>query len=41
METYKITEKEIEGLTPVAEGYKIFSHDWTAKNGYDYKDDEN
>ena len=29
----------ISGLTPVAEGYKIFNNDWTADQGnYDYKD---
>ena len=29
----------ISGLTPVAEGYKIFNNDWTAdQGGYDFKD---
>ena len=29
----------INGLTPVAEGYKIFNNNWTAEqDGYDYKD---
>ena len=40
MKTYQITAKEIEGFTPVAEGYKIFTHDWKAKSGgYDFKDE--
>lgn len=38
MKTYQITEKEIEGMKPVAVGYKIFNNDWTAHGGYDYKD---
>ena len=28
-----IDRKEIEGLEPVAEGYKIFNNDWTANYG--------
>ena len=29
----------INGLTPVAEGYKIFNNDWTAdQSKYDFKD---
>lgn len=40
MNTYRITEKDIEGMKPVATGYKIFKNDWTSKYGnYDYKDD--
>ena len=31
-----IDRKEIEGLTPVAEGYKIFNNDWTANYGNNY-----
>ena len=33
MKTYRITEKEIAGLTPVATGYKMFKNDWTTKYG--------
>ena len=34
-----ISKDEIKGLTPVAEGYKIFNYDWTAdQNNYDFKD---
>lgn len=39
MKTYRITEKELNGAKPVAVGYKIFNNDWTAQNGYDYKDE--
>ena len=40
MKTYRITEKDIEGMTPVAVGYKIFNHDYSTKSGnYDYKDE--
>lgn len=28
MNTYRITEKEIEGMKPLAVGYKIFKPDW-------------
>lgn len=38
MRTYRITEKEIEGMKPVAIGYKIFPNNFVAK-GYDYKDE--
>lgn len=31
MRTYRITEKEIEGMNPVATGYKIFPNDFVAK----------
>ena len=31
-----IDKKEIDGLTPVAEGYKIFNNDWTANFGNNY-----
>ena len=36
-----IDKKEIKGLEPVAEGYKIFNNDWTANfgNNYCYADD--
>lgn len=37
MKTYRITEKDIEGMKPVAVGYKIFNHDFTS-GSYDYKD---
>ena len=30
MRTYRITEKEIEGMKPVATGYKIFPNDSVA-----------
>ena len=39
MNTYRITEKDINGMNPLAVGYKIFKHDWTANGGYDYKDE--
>lgn len=39
MKTYRINEKEIAKLKPVATGYKIFKNDWTANNSYDYKDE--
>ena len=40
MKTYRITEKDIQGLEPLAVGYKIFRNDWTTKSGnYDYKDE--
>ena len=40
MKTYRISEEEIKGLSPVDVGYKIFNNDWTAKSGnYDYKDE--
>ena len=40
MKTYRITEKDIEGLPVLATGYKIFKNDWTTKYGdYDYKDE--
>ena len=39
MDTYRITEKDIEGLQPLAVGYKVFKPEWKANNGYDYKDD--
>ena len=32
MKTYRITEKDIEGMTPVAVGYKIFNHDYPEYN---------
>lgn len=31
-----IDRKQIEGLEPVAEGYKIFNNDWTANYGNNY-----
>ncbi len=31
-----IDRKEIEGLEPVAEGYKVFNNDWTANYGNNY-----
>ena len=41
MKTYRISEKDIQGLPLLATGYKVFTHDWTAKqNGYDYKDEK-
>ena len=39
MKTYRITEKEIEGMKPLAVGYKIFKPDWKANNGYCYADE--
>ena len=34
-----VSRDTIKGLTPVAEGYKIFNNDWTAdQGGYDFKD---
>ena len=39
METHRITEKEIEGMKPLAVGYKIFKPDWKANNGYCYADE--
>ncbi len=40
MKTYRITEKEIEGMKPVAVGYKMFNNDFTTAHGdYDYKDE--
>lgn len=39
MKTYRITEKEIEGMKPLAVGYKIFKPDWKSKNGYCYADE--
>nr|DAE47509.1 MAG TPA: hypothetical protein [Caudoviricetes sp.] len=38
MRTYRISEEEIKGMTPVATGYKIFPNDFVA-HGYDYKDE--
>ena len=32
----RIKKSEIKGLTPVAEGYKIFNHDWTSSYGGNY-----
>ena len=39
MKTNRITEKEIEGMEPLAVGYKIFKPDWKANNGYCYADE--
>lgn len=39
MKTYRISEKELNGAKPLAVGYKMFNNDWTAQNGYDYKDE--
>ena len=29
----KVTRDVLIGLTPVAEGYKVFKHNWTTKHG--------
>lgn len=34
-----IDRKEIEGLKPVAEGYKVFNNDWTTCGNYCYVDE--
>lgn len=34
-----IDKKEIEGLEPVTEGYKVFNNDWTAYGNYCYADE--
>ena len=40
MKTYRITEKDIQGMKPVAVGYKMFNHDFTTKHGsYNYKNE--
>lgn len=34
-----VSRDTIKGLSPVAEGYKIFNNNWTAdQGGYDFKD---
>lgn len=38
MKTYRITKKDIEGMKPVAVGYKIFNNDWSC-NDYCYADE--
>ena len=40
MNTYRISEKEIKDMQPVAVGYKMFNNGFTTKHGdYDYKDE--